>query len=58
MAFSNEALGLIKACEAFLASVERNGSTEADRAMVLFYAQTLNEQVFREENRPTIRHAA
>jgi len=58
MIFSNEALDLIKACEAFLASVERNGSTAADRAMVLFYAQTLNEQVFKEENRPTIRHAA
>ena len=41
MTLSKEALDLIGACETFMAFLQRNGSTQTDRDMAIFYAHAL-----------------
>ena len=48
MTFSKEALAFIKACEAFIALVEKHGSTEADHAMIGFYIDRVRERLSEE----------
>jgi hypothetical protein len=45
MQISAEALDFLKACESFIAFLERTEPSEIDREMGLFYVQQLNEKL-------------